>query len=189
VDRDKLIEYQLELWKTTVETARHFNEMSGRSRQLGLAFVVATLSLAAVLLTKQGDYSFSFSAWDYSFRINISAFLVLIASLAVRTVKTIDTGIYHRMLRGSVSHGEDLESILRQSIMPVEKGLMQSISHFSRYLDASVSVEGESSTYKYHGQKHQTALDKLEKFYRNIFILLICVAVILLVATGDMSKC
>jgi hypothetical protein len=40
---------QKEIWEKTLDTQMHFNEMSVRSRQLGLSFVVASLGVVVVV--------------------------------------------------------------------------------------------------------------------------------------------
>ena len=44
------------IWTKAVDTQMHFNEMSVKSRQLGLTFVAAALGLAIVLLSRHEDW-------------------------------------------------------------------------------------------------------------------------------------
>ncbi len=55
-ERNKLY---VEIWKRAIETQMHFNEMSVKSRQLGLTFVAAALGLSVVLLSRKEDFSFT----------------------------------------------------------------------------------------------------------------------------------
>src|SRR5260370_24416667 len=45
------------VWAKTVETQMHFNEMSVKSRQFGLAFVAAALGLGIVLLSRGQEFT------------------------------------------------------------------------------------------------------------------------------------
>ena len=49
----------LQIWAKTVDTQMHFNEMSVKSRQLGLAFVAAALGVAIVLLGQGNAFFFT----------------------------------------------------------------------------------------------------------------------------------
>jgi hypothetical protein len=51
------------IWAKAVDTQMHFNEMSVKSRQLGLTFVAAALGLAVFLFSRSGpDAKFAFTA-------------------------------------------------------------------------------------------------------------------------------
>ena len=51
------------IWSKAVDTQMHFNEMSVKSRQFGLAFVAAALGLAIVLLSRGQEFSFPVLIW------------------------------------------------------------------------------------------------------------------------------
>ena len=46
-----------DIWAKAIDTQMHFNEMSTKSRQLGLTFVVSALALAVVLMAKADDWA------------------------------------------------------------------------------------------------------------------------------------
>jgi len=83
------------IWSKAVDTQMHFNEMSVKSRQLGLTFVAAALGLAVVLITRGEDFALSF-LW---FQLHISVIIILSALLALMAVRQLDLRVYHRMLR------------------------------------------------------------------------------------------
>src|SRR5690606_11370799 len=59
-DKDRYIE----IWKKAVETQMHFNEMSVKSRQLGLTFVTASLGVAVVMIARGDDFALSVGTWS-----------------------------------------------------------------------------------------------------------------------------
>lgn len=154
-DKDRYIE----IWKKTVETQMHFNEMSGKSRQLGLTFVAASLGVAVVMLARGDDFAIALGTW----KVHVGVLLILAGLLALRGVRDLDLNVYHRMLRGAVTFGEDFERVYLKSIFDLEKGMTQAISHFSRFDDAK--IESDQSRYKYLGEKKVTAEDKIRRFY------------------------
>src|ERR1700730_13881709 len=50
-------EIYVTIWAKAVNTQMHFNEMSVKSRQFGLAFVAAALGLAIVLFVRGQEFS------------------------------------------------------------------------------------------------------------------------------------
>ena len=166
------------IWQKAVETQMHFNEMSVKSRQLGLTFVAASLGLAVVLLSQGKAFSMDFRGWH----IHVAVLLVLAASMAMFAVRLLDLKVYHKMLRGAVAFGEDLEQNLLLPTLGLNKGMTQAISHFSRHSDASVS--SENGVYEYEGCNKKSALKKLENFYNTVVFVLLGVAVALFVVTN-----
>ena len=171
----------VEIWSKAVDTQMHFNEMSVRSRQLGLTFVTAALGVSIVLFTRGNDFSIPVSILNISFQIHVSVLLVLAASAALFAVKILDLNVYHKMLRGAATFGEDFENNYMKKIFDLDKGMTQAISHYSRYQDADVeTVEGK---FKYIGSQKITAEAKIRKFYFVAFVALIVSAVLLFVFT------
>ena len=156
----------------------HFNEMSVKSRQLGLTFVAASLGLAVVLLSKGEAFSIEFWGWQ----IHVAVLLVVAAAMSMTAVRMLDLNVYHKMLRGAVAFGEDLEQTHLLSILSLNKGMTQAISHFSRFSDARVTVE--NGNYTYGGNDKKSAFDKLNRFYNIVISTLFGVAAALLIQTN-----
>lgn len=154
------------IWSKAVDTQMHFNEMSVKSRQLGLTFVTAALALAVVLLSQDEDFSFTAEMVGLSVTFHVAVLLILAAILGIQSVKNLDLRVYHRMLRGAVTFGEDLERTHMHEMLGLKKGMTEAISHYSRYDDASVNNDGK--TYVYCGTTRITAEDKLRKFYSMV---------------------
>ena len=162
-ERDKY----LIIWEKAVDTQMHFNEMSVKSRQLGLTFVAGALGVAVVLLSQGKAFSFEVPLVWFSLQVHVAVLLVLGAYLALQAVKLLDLNVYHKMLRGAVSFGEDLEeNYLKRDLLDLEKGMTQAISHFSRYPDAKV-IPDKNGKYQYTGESLKNAESKITEFYRT----------------------
>jgi hypothetical protein len=148
----------------------HFNEMSVKSRQLGLTFVAAALGVGVILLSRGDDFAITISL-GAPIEVHISVLLIGGSALALYAVRKLDLGVYHKMLRGAVTFGEDFEENYMKQIFSLDKGMTQAISHFSRYDDAS-KVQCDTGKYKYTGGSQVTAEHKIRAFYRTIFIYL-----------------
>jgi hypothetical protein len=192
--RNKLL---IEIWKQAVDTQKHFNDMCVKSRQLGLTFVAASLGAALYLFirsttaggepeTAMGARSisaYSFSVCGHPVIMHVSLAIILAAAAAVYAVRRLDLGVYHQMLRGAVTFGEDLEEKHIRHIVGLQKGLTQAISHFSRHSDASVRP-GTDGRYDYRGDDRRNAGEKLKGFYNLLFGLLAFLALLVFVASN-----
>ena len=176
-------ERYIAIWSKAVDTQMHFNEMSAKSRQLGLTFVVAVLGVAVVLLSRGNDFAFTFVLYGYTFQMHVSVVLFVGAWLALEAVKVLDLNVYHKMLRGAVAFGEDFEENYMKKIFNLQKGMTQSISHFSRYKDAATESSNNGS-YQYKGSTLLTAEDKIKKFYKNAQTFMLIGALLLLAGTN-----
>lgn len=161
----------------------HFNEMSVKSRQLGLTFVAAALGVAVVLIGDTKDFSLDLMVAGFEFHIHVSVLLTIGALLAIIAVRKLDLGVYHRMLRGAVSFGEDFEKHYMSEIFSLEKGMTQAISHFSRNSEAKVCLKDDGK-YTYCGGGTTTALDKIKSFYNWTCVFLTISAIALFLASN-----
>jgi hypothetical protein len=166
----------VEIWSKAVDTQMHFNEMSAKSRQLGLAFVAAALGVGIVLLG-QGR---AFTLVVYGFKIHVTVFLILSAILAILAVRKLDLGVYHRMLRGAVTFGEDVEAKHLNQLLGLNMGMAQVIAHYSRHSDADSSGVPKA----YTGSAEKTAGDKVNSFYMITIWSLVASAAALLAVTN-----
>ncbi len=158
-------EKYIAIWAKAVETQMHFNEMSVKSRQLGLTFVAAALGVGVVLLGRGDDFAFLVDLKFFKFQIHITVVLLLGAWLALAAVRGLDLNVYHKMLRGAVTFGEDFEENYMKQIFDLNKGMTQAISHFSRYGDAGREFAPDGK-YVYTGTKSVTAEEKIKQFYK-----------------------
>ena len=102
-------EHYIAIWSKAIDTQMHFNDLSVKSRQLGLTFIVAVLGVAILLLTRSNDFAINIPLFGGTLQLHVSVLLFLAASLALNAVKILDLNVYHKMLRGAVAFGEDFE--------------------------------------------------------------------------------
>jgi len=170
----------IDVWSKAVDTQMHFNDMSARSRQFGLAFVAAALGLAVVLGTRGQEAVLNLGY----LKLHASVFVVLASAVALYAVRLLDLKVYHRMLRGAVYFGEDFEQTYMKKVFSLEKGMTQAISHFSRRDDAKVILC--NGKYHYAGTDRRTAEKKIAKFYNFSIGALLVLTVILFLLTSDL---
>jgi len=175
-------EVYVAIWAKTVDTQMHFNEMSVKSRQFGLAFVAASLGLGIVLLTRGEDVSIPIPLFG-GFDLNITVLIAFAAAAGLFAVMILDLNVYHKMLRGAVAFGEDFEEKYMKEIFSLEKGMTQAISHFSRHEDASATRQADGK-YHYGGVSQKNALVKIRKFYHFSIGSLCVVGLCLFLATA-----
>lgn len=174
----------IEIWAKAVETQMHFNEMSVKSRQLGLTFVAAALGVAVVLISRGEDFAVGLPTDHPVVQLHVSVILVLGALIALFAVRTLDLKVYHKMLRGAVTFGEDFEQHYMKQIFDLDKGMTQAVSHFSRYEDADKKTHETSGKYTYSGSKKVTAEGKISAFYRYAFYFIGGAAILLFILTN-----
>jgi hypothetical protein len=177
----------ISIWSKSVDTQMHFNEMSVKSRQLGLTFVAAVLGVAVVLLGRGDDFARVIELCGFTFRLHVTVVLVLGAILALVAVRGLDLNVYHKMLRGAVTFGEDFEQNYMKKIFDLEKGMTQAVSHFSRFADAR-KRQTPSGKYEYLGEDERSAEKKIRAFYRNAIISLVVAAAFFAVLTNTTKK-
>lgn len=170
------------VWSKAVDTQMHFNEMSVKSRQLGLTFVAAALALAVVFMSQAKDFSIEIPTRYGILTIHVALLLIIAAILGIQSVKKLDLTVYHRMLRGAVSFGEDFERNYMKNIFQLRMGMTQAISHFSRFDDAK--AENKDGKYEYTGVNQVTAEQKIRRFYSMVTWFLVISAISILLFTN-----
>jgi hypothetical protein len=167
------------IWEKAVETQMHFNEMSVKSRQLGLTFVAAALGVAIFLFTRDDTTLFvSKAIWGTDVKFHLAPLIVIAAAIAVVGVRILDLNVYHQMLRGAVAFGEDLEETQVRPALGLAKGMTQAVSHFSRFGDAAVAT-GADGKYVYSGNNRKSAQQKIGQFYNWVLVALGIAALVL----------
>lgn len=172
----------VQIWEKAVDTQMHFNEMSAKSRQLGLTFVAGALGVGVILLSRGGDFALAFRVQGHEFHVHVAVLIIAAAALALMAVRILDLNVYHKMLRGAVTFGEDFEETYMKQIFDLEKGMTQAISYFSRHEKAK--AKKENGRYIYTGTDRRSAEKKIKRFYNLTIWVLVCVALALLVITN-----
>ena len=93
------MELYVTIWSKAIDTQMHFNEMSVRARQFGLAFVAAALGLGVVLLSRGQEAVLDIPFFG-GFKLQATVFIALASAMSLYAVKLLDLKVYHRMLRG-----------------------------------------------------------------------------------------
>lgn len=182
---DQQQEIYVKIWAKSVDTQMHFNEMCVKSRQFGLTFVAGALGLGMVLLSRGPEFVIHFSLFG-GFSLHATVLIVLSGAFALYAVSLLDLRVYHKMLRGAVTFGEDFEEKYMKQIFALQKGMTQAISHFSRFDDAE--IQGQPEGYTYIGSRRRNALDKIRRFYRLSIIILVGTAVFLFIVTARFGE-
>src|SRR3546814_15953042 len=103
--------------------------------QRGLTLVAAAFVVGVVLISRGSDFALPFEILGCSVQLHVSALIIVAAALALLAVRILDLDVYHKMLRGAVTFGEDFEQTYMKRIFDLDKGMTQAISHFSRHQD------------------------------------------------------
>src|SRR5258708_13284539 len=90
-------EIYVAIWTKAVETQMHFNEMSVKSRQFGLAFVAASLGLGIVLFTPGEDFSIPI-ALSGGFDLNMTVIIPFPAHFALYAITLLDLNLLPKIL-------------------------------------------------------------------------------------------
>lgn len=175
----KLLELQLEVWKTAVSTQMHFNDMSARARRYGIALVVAIVGFAFYFLTKE---NYNIKAIPWLNPIHVSVLISILPPFVLYAVMRLDIGVYHQMLRGAVKFGELFEQlIITKKIMKTHQGMTEFISLYSRHKTVNgnqpllaTDIQGFNCP-RFSGEGQKTAAEKISAVY---WIAIVCLALV-----------
>src|SRR5689334_19866396 len=123
MNADDQLKLQVEAWKTTVQVQQHFNDIGMRIRALAITVLTAVLSAAAVAIKNGTTLHLLGSA------IPLGSALLFIGLVTWILFYGVDGEWYHRLLIGSVLHGQALEDILNAQVPGF--GLTRAISKAS----------------------------------------------------------
>lgn len=173
------------IWERAVQTQMHFNEMCVKSRQLGVTIVGATVGFAIFLFTRSEGARFVYTKTYFGTEVHfhVAILLLLGAMVAVWAVRNLDLGVYHRMLRGAVTFGVDLEEKWITPRLGLDKGMTQAILHYSRASDANTTRNNGKLVYT--GSKEVRAETKIKRFYRFVMWSLFAAATLVFYLTND----
>jgi phosphoglycerol transferase MdoB-like AlkP superfamily enzyme len=114
---------KIEIWKTTVETQQHFNDLQLRLRSFLITLFLAVLTAAAYALKEH----IIIRLWIFA--ISLSGLVCVFGAVMVAAFYVMDWG-YHQLLMGAVGYGEDIEDSLKD-LFPGD-GLTHAISKSSK---------------------------------------------------------
>ena len=184
----EMLKMQKEIWAKAVDTQMHFNEMSVKSRQLGLSFVVGALALASILLGRQEPFFIPVPFTPY--QTHVAGVIILIAAAGLWAVQRLDLKVYHQMLRGAVTFGNDLEKkVLRGDLMKTYRGMTEFITMYSRHrVDEKKDKDGNVVDYVPDEKSRENAETKLWKFYWTAIAALIAIGIVLVAASWSVKE-
>jgi hypothetical protein len=187
-DKNSLLKFQLDIWKTAVHTQMHFNDMSAKARQHGIGLIVVIVGFALFLMSRSNqDYFITI----FRLHLHISFFITLIPPVVLVAIRWLDLNVYHKMLRGAVEFGNNYEEVvIRKKIMKTKQGMTQVITAYSRYDDVEkTDNSGIAGLGKYFkGTKEKKARDKLSDVYWIAFACLIALPILLFFLNPTESK-
>src|SRR5579864_4941996 len=103
-------EQQVKAWEKVVDVQVHFNELSLKVRGLAVAVLGAILTAGALSLKEHLAIKFS------SLEVPAVFPILLIALITWAAFYLMDHLWYHRLLKGAVQQGLELESLLRERV-------------------------------------------------------------------------
>jgi hypothetical protein len=157
-DADKLKAY-IELWKQTVDVQKHFNDIEMRVR--GLALTVLTFALgAAAVAIKDGT-----KADVLGGHIPLATIILFISAVLWGIFYFVDQIWYHRLLIGSVVHGQALEAEIAK-LIPLPGGLKPGLT-------AQISESSPYQLPRVLGAKQIHSSTKIGVFYAGVAAILI----------------
>lgn len=164
------IGFYVDLYKQTVETQQHFNDIEWRIRGLALTAATFALGAAGLAAKDQGEIA----------GVSLAASVAVVGLVLWYAFYFVDRHWYHPLLRASVKHGTLIEKEL-QKVLPAA-GMTQAITEGSTYRPGRIVriLTG--------GRDKMQSDDKLVWFYAVGAVALLVVAVGLQTAaffTGD----
>jgi hypothetical protein len=140
-DRERIelerLKLTVDIWKKTVEVQQHFNDLELRIRNFALTLLVGILGGTAFAI-QQGFYV---PAGPY--RVSLATLLLLVGFVSWLGFYVLDRHWYHRLLVGSVEHGQRVEAAFANTLP--ELGLAHAISQASH-----IELKGWPTRVGYH---------------------------------------
>jgi hypothetical protein len=119
-------EAQLEVWKVTIDVQKHFNDLSLRVRSIAITVLGAFLAAASVTFKEV------MPNWYAGGPVWLTGLILFAALICWNAFYFMDQHWYHRLLRGAVKHGKELEDTLKTRVPGV--GLTTAIDYASPVL-------------------------------------------------------
>lgn len=166
MDAQEVTKLQADAWKTTIEVQQHFNDIEMRIRALAITVFTAVLGGAAVAV-KNGTI-----LHVAHHPLSLGAAILIIGIVAWLLFLFVDALWYHRLLKGAVKHGIELEKMLKEGGVP-GFGLTTAIGDASPFRPFWISWKKV--------RVHSTA--KIWTFYLTVGATLAGAAVILILGT------
>ncbi|QOZ79912.1 hypothetical protein XH83_33750 [Bradyrhizobium sp. CCBAU 53351] len=113
---------RVEYWKQIAGLQTHFNDMSIRTRWLGLT-AIGTLLAAAAIAEKE---NIRFDVGGYL--VGLPSVLMVLSLMLLAGLWFLDVHYYYQMLLASVEYGEKFEKLIMQDLNVTDHGVTSYIS-------------------------------------------------------------
>lgn len=123
---EKVLEAQIEAWKTAIETQRHFNDVAMKVRHFGFVLVAAVVGAAGFSLRSGFELNIPY----LNFSIPVASSLFVGSALLWWFIWFLDAKWYTPFLKGAVIAGTRLEVEINKSVP--EFSLCRNISEASQ---------------------------------------------------------
>lgn len=110
MDDEARVTHYIEMWKQTITVQQHFNDIEWRIRGLALTALTFALGAAAVAAEEHTKVII------FGIGFQLSATVLVLSMFLWSAFYFVDMHWYHRLLIGSVKHGEALEVELRKHL-------------------------------------------------------------------------
>jgi hypothetical protein len=168
VNEEEKVGHYIELWKQTIDVQKHFNDIELKIRGLGLTVLTFILGGASLAIRDGTIIKL------IGLQIDFGSIILFLGALLWLTFYFVDQIWYHRLLIGSVIHGEELESELRQHLP--RAGLTRQITASSPYI-LRIHI-GKWNIW----EKELHSAQKIRIFYWFVALLLILLAIVVQLA-------
>lgn len=162
MDRDEIeleeLKLKVDVWKTIVDTQKHFNDLEMSVRNFGILIISAFLGAIGVSFGSE----YAFEMWGRS--IPVASLLAFGAAIVWSVFYFVDAYWYHPLLIGAVKKGIEIENEIKPRL---------------NNIDLAAAI-GKESPQKIFGRSKWHSTDKLKFFYRSILVVLLVLGVLFL---------
>lgn len=109
IDIEKL-KIQVDIWKTVIDTQKHFNDLEMKVRNFGI--LVLSAFIGAIGVSFNSGYFVSF----HNINASVASILSLGATVIWLLIYFVDVHWYHPLLLGAVKHGIAIENTLKTDL-------------------------------------------------------------------------
>ena len=173
----------VDIWKTTVEVQRHFNDISMRIRGIFVTTLLATFAAIGFLLNKE----LNLEVFDLD--VQFAAVMPVYGFIITCLFYFIDRYWYHQLLVGSVKHAIEIEKEYKTRIPGLS--LSETIGKESPYEPRGVvrclaKLLVTDDQFRKTNKLH--SVGKIEVFYKSVMAVLLLTAILVGLTGGVTAR-